>query len=424
MICLSICLYVSAYLPAPLTHNHPAPLTNTTSHEPHPPPPPDQVSKMESAKDHAKEAARSIRDKQREQQRMGSGMSGMSGIAGGSSVHYDDSFAAQSIANAYNNEITDRPMDSSSNISYGGSSSASARSSKAPVKGMSLVAAGGSKNKSLEDALVKEDKLAPVISSTSKSLASSEVAQVQPMMVQQPIMLVVAERILAKLSRDGMVESFEIKGSLTLTATTDEAALCSVQLSVPKSDLFTFNTHPKINKQVYDKTGLLQLKDAAKGFPSKREVGILRWTHASTSDELVPLKLNCWPEEESRGRMNVSIEYTMDLKMELHGVRIKIPLGTSDAPSIVAIDGSYKHFPAANEMVWMIDLIDGSNATGSLEFSINQRQADAFFPLQVQFVSQQLFCDLDVTQVRTADGAAPIQYSLGKNMAAEEYTVG
>jgi hypothetical protein len=40
--------------------------------------------------------------------------------------------------------------------------------------------------------------------------------------------------------------------------------------------------------------------------------GILKWTHASSSDDLVPFKVNCWPEEESRGLMNVSIEYTMD----------------------------------------------------------------------------------------------------------------
>lgn len=50
----------------------------------------------------------------------------------------------------------------------------------------------------------------------------------------------------------------------------------------------------------------------------------------STSDELVPIKVNCWPEEESRGQMNVSIEYTMDIpKLEIHDVKIRIPLGES-----------------------------------------------------------------------------------------------
>ena len=53
---------------------------------------------------------------------------------------------------------------------------------------------------------------------------------------------------------------------MELTATNDEAALCSVQLAVGNVDNFIFQTHPKINKQLYDKSGLLQLKDTTKGY--------------------------------------------------------------------------------------------------------------------------------------------------------------
>ena len=36
-------------------------------------------------------------------------------------------------------------------------------------------------------------------------------------------------------------------------------------MNVGSSDHFTFNTHPKVNKAVYDKSSLLQLKDTTKG---------------------------------------------------------------------------------------------------------------------------------------------------------------
>lgn len=288
---------------------------------------------------------------------------------------------------------------------------------------MSLAPPGG-KNKSLEDALVKEDKLAPVMTSISKTQSASAASMpVQPL-VQHPVMLVIAERVAAKMSRDGMVESFEIKGSLTLTAMNDEAALCSVQLSVGPSDAFTFNTHPKVNKPVYDKSNLLQLKDTTKGFPSARPVGILKWTHQSSSDEMVPIKINCWPEEETRGQMNVSIEYNMEQKLELYDVCIRIPLGTSEAPSILSVDGSHKHNPSTGELLWEIDLIDASNSTGSLEFNIAQRNSDAFFPIVVSFSSHQLYCNVDVTAVQYPDGSS-IQYGLTKNMSSEDaaYTI-
>ncbi len=55
--------------------------------------------------------------------------------------------------------------------------STSSRPTKTAVKGMSLMAAGG-KNKSLEDALVKEDKLAPVMSVSRQSSAMSDVQSI------------------------------------------------------------------------------------------------------------------------------------------------------------------------------------------------------------------------------------------------------
>ena len=288
---------------------------------------------------------------------------------------------------------------------------------------MSLSAKGG-KTKSLEDALVKEDKLAPAVRMVSKAAAAAEAVVAAQPTIQQPIMLVIAERICCKMTRDGMVESFEIKGSLTLTAMTDEAALCSVQLAVTSANTFTFNTHPKVNKALYDQSSLLQLKDATKGFPAQRPVGILKWSYASTTDDLIPIKINCWPEEESRGQMNVSIEYSMDQNIELHDVRIHIPLGTTDAPGILSADGSYKHNASTGELLWEINLIDQSNPTGSLEFNIAQKNADAFFPIVVQFTSQQLFCNVQVGSVRSAGDNTPIQYGLSKSMSAEDYTIG
>eukprot|EP01037_Dinobryon_pediforme_P018438 gene18438-18713_t len=372
---------------------------------------------MESAKDQARDAAKIIREKQRELQKHG--QSPMAGIGSHSS---SDSSSASS-SGAFSEPVavspTPAPIVSSS------------RTQQAPVKGMSLL--GGAKNKSLEDALVKEDKLAPIIKTAAKSAASSSSEAAAPAyvapVVQHPVMLSIAEKVTAKLTRDGMIEVFEIKGSLTLTAATDAAALCSVQLKQPDSSTnsgFRFNTHPNVNKALYEKSNLLQLKDASKGFPSARPVGILKWTYSSTtSDEMVPIKINCWPEEETRGQMNVNIEYNMDLKgIELHDVRIRIPLGTSDSPNVLSVDGSHKHIAATGELLWEIDLIDSSNSTGTLEFTIQQRNADAFFPISVQFSSKQLYCSVDVAAVKALTGGAPIQYGLTKSLSSEEYTIG
>ncbi len=50
--------------------------------------------------------------------------------------------------------------------------------------------------------------------------------------------------------------------------------------------------------------------------------------------------------------------------LELHDVRIRVPLGTNDSPNVVNVDGSHRHNAGAQELIWMIDLIDTSNSSG------------------------------------------------------------
>jgi hypothetical protein len=152
---------------------------------------------------------------------------------------------------------------------------------------MSLAPKGG-KNKSLEDALYKEDKLAPALTSAA---AAAQAQGSEPTPIQQnvhPITLAVAEKVSARLTRDGTLTAMDIKGSLTLHAADDAAGMCAVQLAVPESSqFFTFATHPKVNKAAWEQQGLLELKDKTKGFPSARPVGILRWTLAGAAEDLV-----------------------------------------------------------------------------------------------------------------------------------------
>jgi hypothetical protein len=211
----------------------------------------------------------SLQEKQRESKMAGMGSGSGSANAALSAYGSSDAYSSSSgISSPY--------ADSPNNLrgsDTGSSSLGLPKTTKAaPVKGMSLSAAKG---KSLEDALVKEDKLAPVARASAAAASSSSAVSAAPATpaITHPIMLVVAEKISCKMSREGTVSSFEVKGSLTLTANNDESALCSVQMRVGHVENFTFSTHPKVNKAVYDKSGLIQLKDTTKGFPSQRPVG-------------------------------------------------------------------------------------------------------------------------------------------------------
>jgi len=140
------------------------------------------------------------------------------------------------------------------------------------------------------------------------------------------------------MNREGGVESCEVKGTLTFTANSDVGTTAVVAVNKPPK--FTFATHPK----------------------------------------------NCWPEDKGSGSINVDI--TFDLlrtDMTLTDFNIRVPLVSTDPPSIISIDRQYKCDKGM--MWWHHDIIDNGNATGSIEFSTLGQYIAAFFPVEISFRS-------------------------------------
>ena len=239
-----------------------------------------------------------------------------------------------------------------------------------------------------------------------------------------PATLIAEEKISVLMNREGGVESCDIKGTLSLIANKDEAALVGV--TVNKAALasctnnWTFATHPKVNKAGYEQNGLLALKDTRKGFPLNRPVGILRWSYSAADG--APITINCWPEDDGTGNVNVSIEYELTrTDMVLHDVNIMIPLGTTSQPQIESIDGNYKHDPREGVLCWHHELIDSNNAAGSLDFAISGTNADAFFPVTISFQSTSLLCPLELQSVASITNGTSVAYTQQRVVVPETY---
>lgn len=83
------------------------------------------------------------------------------------------------------------------------------------------------------------------------------------------------------------------------------------------------------------------------------------------------------------------------------------------------------HVYRDQRLIWHMDLIDSSNASGSLEFIISGRDAQAFFPITVSFASQSLYADLSVVSVTgLEENAPPIPYSMTKSLSPDSYLIG
>jgi hypothetical protein len=68
----------------------------------------------------------------------------------------------------------------------------------------------------------------------------------------------------------------------------------------------------------------------------------------------------------------------------------------SGTPKVGEIDGHYSYNRQRNMLEWEIPIIDANNATGSLEFNCVGEDVNVFFPIDVGFGCDDVFCDIEV----------------------------
>jgi hypothetical protein len=399
-----------------------------------------EEKKKEAAKKAMEEKAKEIKSRQMEQMKqnflgdptgtMKKSMGGMQGFGGGGMPNQGlfDGFNADS--NMNNNMMNSRTSAMTTSTSK---SSFADDTPRVVAKGMKLGVSGETKKKeNIMAAIGAEDNLSLMMGGTKKKGVSGDVLGLgtssQPTSTpSSPLSILLEEKISVAMNREGGIESSEVKGMLTLTANTEVGsnAVVSVNKSVLASQCsssknWTFSTHPKVDKTSYEKTGVLNLKGGG-GLPVARPVGVLRWSY--NGEDSCPLTINCWPEEDGSGSIIVNIEYELKRDMTLHNVTIMVPLGTSDTPSIQSIDGQYKVDAQRGVFSWYHDVIDRKNPSGSVEFSIDGSDVGVFFPVQVMFASQSLFCPIDVTSVTSSSSGSPLPNALTKSVTPESYQV-
>ena len=185
--------------------------------------------------------------------------------------------------------------------------------------------------------LMREDHL--VVPSSTKKAAAAPVSS-------SAVDVKIEEELTVKLSRDGLIETADVKGTLSVRANAPEASRVLIRLSDFAAPGFQLQLHPTIARSFLN-DHVLTLKQADRGFPVDSSVSVLRWRQPNGGDALVPLSVTCWPEVLEDG-CNVNVEYTLNREVlpALSNVRICIPLPAGASPEILSVDGSY-HFVGA-----------------------------------------------------------------------------
>ena len=214
-------------------------------------------------------------------------------------------------------------------------------------RGMKL---GGAKKDSLSvekgtsdhvQGLMAEDHLVAPVRKTGPSVANG--ANGASEASEGAVHVAVEEELSVKLSRDGLIESVDVKGTLAVRVHDAAAAKVRIQLGELSAEGFQCQLHPTIARSFFADR-ILQLKQPDRGFPVDSSVSLLRWRQPAGGDALLPLNVTCWPESVDAG-CTVNVEYTLNpaVLARIENLRICIPLPSGASPEVLAIDGNYHY---------------------------------------------------------------------------------
>ena len=155
------------------------------------------------------------------------------------------------------------------------------------------------------------------------------------------------ENLSLSLSREGGLESLELKGDMNLNVTDATLAKIKIVLQPPTGDFgneLQFKQHPNVGKFAASKDRVVALKDSSRSFPVNQSLAVLKWRYAGKDESYVPLSstsihriitrpcslfhvVNCWPTPSNDGTCDVNIEYELENEgLTLYDVVISIPL--------------------------------------------------------------------------------------------------
>lgn len=229
---------------------------------------------------------------------------------------------------------------------------------------------------------------------------------------REAIHATVDEQISAKLSRDGNLRSFNVKGILQLRISDSTMTKVKLDLVANPSHGAQFKTHPNVDKAQFNSSKAIQLKDASKGFPTNQSVGVLRWSVTASADatDVLPITFTVWVNKGSGDAYTITVEYEMTGSDGLQDVVVIIPYSTSE-PTISSFDAQYE--VSGDSLEWTIGTVDDTNSSGSFEFEAQAEDEAEFFPMSVRFSKSKPFVDVDVGFIELFHSSALIHHLPG-----------
>jgi coatomer subunit delta len=100
-----------------------------------------------------------------------------------------------------------------------------------------------------------------------------------------------------------------------------------------------------------------------------------------------------------------------------------ILVSTGSYPTVASHSGEWQLNPSSHRLEWTTPLVKAEDRSGSLEFSINSSDVNAFFPVKVSFAGLGNTVGVRVASVSRVDNGEDVVFSEDASFNTDNYLV-
>jgi coatomer subunit delta len=240
-----------------------------------------------------------------------------------------------------------------------------------------------------------EVEATPLVVPTSSAPEPAVEPRMSSTMDRDAIHITVQEAISAKISRDGALNSLTVTGDLNLRVSDPSLTKLKLNLRANPSHSAQFRTHPNVDRNLFNSSKVIQMANAARGFPVNNPVGVLKWRASPKVDDTsaCPITFTVWINKDG-GKYSMTVEYELTGGDSLKDVSVMIPYVSSE-PVVSSFDATYE--VSGDFLEWNIGSVTEDNSSGAFEFEAETIDENEFFPMTVRFSKTTPFVDVDVS---------------------------
>ncbi|KAI0981775.1 hypothetical protein GJ496_010330, partial [Pomphorhynchus laevis] len=216
-----------------------------------------------------------------------------------------------------------------------------------------------------------------------------------------PIHFRCEEKISIVISHERGLKSMEISGLLYINLSDENITKVKVRIDHEDTTPIQIQTHPHLDKVLFQSENILAMKQIEKSFPLNNDVYLLKWNLISINESDLPLTVTCWPNKTSKG-VEMTIEYQLQNQdITLTDFWMSLPISTSGQYEITQYEeGEYsleRRSPAGSIgrfIVWKVPVIDATTSQGMLEYFVENFSTKECFPISAGFACSKSLCGI------------------------------